>query len=588
MRTKTIATIYIVTMLVLFSVVNVSFYNSASNTIIEDQKTDIEDMIDNLKFTFQSAQAGELLFEGSLAEGLRYAAIAAQNELPSKLEDVTNKQLLEVSKKLQIDGITLFKYSEEIDDFVAVKSSIPDEIGLKTGRFTYGLWNVVFKQLMSDKHEATPIENFGENLPNFWAGQYDTTTSDPTKILKWGYYNDGTTDYLINTYISSDSIFKFHEISGIDFHIQKLIENNPFLKEIAILNDKIFQGEWKSPVKGYPIWHSERTVLFGSYEYAVKEDLDLAAQSVSKGESLHFDQIVDGKRVMKSYVPLQLDTNVAKEFNRLIVIATSDVEIIDNMMKEKQEKMLLASFAALAISTIILWTISHFINRQNKISSDIQSMYVDNIDSLFKTIKEYHHDYNNQIFALAGLSSLKKYDAMDDYLKTLTRMNTSLNNIINIHIPAFSGLIQTKLAIASENDIQFEHDFEGFDKVHLSSIKVMDTVRIIGNIIDNAFYAMIDTELTTKKLVMYGTVQKGYMTFRISNNGSKIPKEYLSKIFDHGYSTKSKKNNSGLGLAIVNNIVKKYKGQINVESNEEETTFTVLIPLTNREYKNKD
>ena len=67
---------------------------------------------------------------------------------------------------------------------------------------------------------------------------------------------------------------------------------------------------------------------------------------------------------------------------------------------------------------------------------------------------------------------------------------------------------------------------------------------------------------------------------KISDTGSGIPKENLSKIFDPFFTTKDVGKGTGLGMNIAYNIIKKHKGTIDVESTVGEgTTFTIRIPV---------
>ena len=68
-----------------------------------------------------------------------------------------------------------------------------------------------------------------------------------------------------------------------------------------------------------------------------------------------------------------------------------------------------------------------------------------------------------------------------------------------------------------------------------------------------------------------------FVRFDISDTGTGIPKENLSKIFEPYFSTKE--TGTGLGLAIVHKIVDVHNGTIDVESGEGDgTKFTVKLP----------
>jgi PAS domain S-box-containing protein len=70
-----------------------------------------------------------------------------------------------------------------------------------------------------------------------------------------------------------------------------------------------------------------------------------------------------------------------------------------------------------------------------------------------------------------------------------------------------------------------------------------------------------------------------YIKIKISDNGPGIPAELHEKIFDPYFTTKEVGKGSGMGLAVVQGIVNKHKGGINVESEPGKgATFTILLP----------
>ena len=71
-----------------------------------------------------------------------------------------------------------------------------------------------------------------------------------------------------------------------------------------------------------------------------------------------------------------------------------------------------------------------------------------------------------------------------------------------------------------------------------------------------------------------------YVKIKISDTGSGIPKENLTRIFDPFFTTKDVGKGTGLGLNVAYNIIKKHHGKIDVKSSEGKgTTFTIKIPV---------
>jgi signal transduction histidine kinase len=70
----------------------------------------------------------------------------------------------------------------------------------------------------------------------------------------------------------------------------------------------------------------------------------------------------------------------------------------------------------------------------------------------------------------------------------------------------------------------------------------------------------------------------------IADSGPGIPKEYLSKIFDPFFTTKGQGEGSGLGLTVARRIIRKFGGDIRIESQEASgtaciVTLPVIAPL---------
>ena len=73
---------------------------------------------------------------------------------------------------------------------------------------------------------------------------------------------------------------------------------------------------------------------------------------------------------------------------------------------------------------------------------------------------------------------------------------------------------------------------------------------------------------------------KEYVEIKISDTGSGISREDISKIFEPFFSTKGQKGN-GLGLAVIWGIIDNHNGTINVESEMSKgTTFIIRLPLS--------
>jgi len=102
------------------------------------------------------------------------------------------------------------------------------------------------------------------------------------------------------------------------------------------------------------------------------------------------------------------------------------------------------------------------------------------------------------------------------------------------------------------------------------------------NIIDNAIFALPKNgELTIET-----SCNKNNVKVCIIDNGPGIPKEILSRIFDPFFTTKKVGEGTGIGLDIVNRIIKHHNGEVKVNSVPGRTEFAISIPALQN--KNQD
>ena len=114
--------------------------------------------------------------------------------------------------------------------------------------------------------------------------------------------------------------------------------------------------------------------------------------------------------------------------------------------------------------------------------------------------------------------------------------------------------------------------------------------QVVENVLINAKDAMPDggiveliAENTTIGTNIRSVKQGNYVRIIIKDQGTGIPRENLSRIFDPYFTTKKKKERGGigLGLAISDSIIKYHNGLISVESIVNSgTTFSIYLAAT--------
>ena len=100
---------------------------------------------------------------------------------------------------------------------------------------------------------------------------------------------------------------------------------------------------------------------------------------------------------------------------------------------------------------------------------------------------------------------------------------------------------------------------------------------MILNILKNALFAV---EKEHGIITIKTSIKDDFVIIDIKDNGKGIPKNELDDIFKPFFTTKSKKDGSGLGLFICKDIIEKYNGTIKVKSVlDKGTTITITLPV---------
>lgn len=101
--------------------------------------------------------------------------------------------------------------------------------------------------------------------------------------------------------------------------------------------------------------------------------------------------------------------------------------------------------------------------------------------------------------------------------------------------------------------------------------------QLMVNLITNAKDATIGKE--NRKIIVETSLLKGELLLTVSDNGSGIPESIREKIFEPFFTTKDVNKGTGIGLSLVNTIVKEHNGKIALDSVVGEgTTFKIFIP----------
>ncbi|MEK0313488.1 PAS domain S-box protein [Cohnella sp. 56] len=266
--------------------------------------------------------------ERAQEQKLLAASIAIQSSLDPDIANVKNEELVALSDKLGLEGISLWVKTS--DDIVVKRSSEQDELNL--GSRTMDYWYKAFQQLLA--REPVTVKQ-GKAMKNFWSGPFNYATSDPDKILKWGEYYDGTTNYMINPFMRGDMFLKFKDTFGTERLVKQLLADNPDILEITGIDPNFFG---KAPIikikKGKPIYNLDvRDIVFGTYNYKDDADVEHVNEAITSGDTVTAGLKSGGKSILRSYIPIHGDQDyiVSVSFDRSAMSADLNRRLLLNV-----------------------------------------------------------------------------------------------------------------------------------------------------------------------------------------------------------------------------------------------------------------
>lgn len=212
----------------------------------------------------------------------------------------------------------------------------------------------------------------------------------------------------------------------------------------------------------------------------------------------------------------------------------------------------------------IQYLVKENINRELEKIKDSQissmSIYSKHIESLYKEIKSFRHDYTNILVSLNESIKNRDIDGIEsiynsvllDSDKTFYNTHYDIANLVNLDNLAMKSIISAKMFEAQSKQIRLSIEIEKVIKAP-SGIDLIELLKILAIFLDNAIEASLESSSPEISFVYFQEENRKIM---IIENSTKQEKINTKVIFYYGYSTKG--SSRGVGLANVYEIISTY------------------------------
>ena len=256
----------------------------------------------------------------------------------------------------------------------------------------------------------------------------------------------------------------------------------------------------------------------------------------------------------------QMVAGVAHEINTPLGFVKSNVEVVGDMLREHEARLipLLTAIDLLAISD----------------------------DATLGKARTALMRGRAALTGAAGLADAKELltDALDG-LKSIASLVHNLKGFARVDrdgmdLADLNECVRSALAVAGHSlreRVDLRTELGELPKVRCMPAQIN---QVILNLVNNAAQAMPDGGTLA---VATRSTTEGSVEVAVSDTGSGIADDVLPRIFDPFYTTKSVGEGTGLGLSIVHKIVQGHGGSIHVRTAVGQgTTFTVSLPVEPR------
>ncbi|MHA4849422.1 MULTISPECIES: sensor histidine kinase [Rhodococcus] len=199
--------------------------------------------------------------------------------------------------------------------------------------------------------------------------------------------------------------------------------------------------------------------------------------------------------------------------------------------------------------------------------------------SVTDTLRAQTHEFANQLHTISGLTQLGDYDAVTEFVGTLTRRRAEISDAVTQRIsdPAVAALLIAKTSLAAETGVSLT--LEPDSRLHaLDPELATDVITVVGNLIDNAVdvseggpHATISIRITDGDGIL----------IEVADSGPGVPESMREEIFSRGVTSKTGvPGGRGIGLALVRLVSAQHGGFASVSDapGTGGALFTVHVP----------
>ena len=205
----------------------------------------------------------------------------------------------------------------------------------------------------------------------------------------------------------------------------------------------------------------------------------------------------------------------------------------------------------------------------SKQKDELEYQHLQQLQEQYEKSRKILHDMKNHILAIEGLSFSENTRAKEYINKVIENIDKN-NSGFNTRNKIISTLVNSKIEKTKTEGICFHVEVQDLD---FDFINDLDWVIILGNVLDNAIEACQQIREGERRIELHIHQYKKMLIIRLENSVENKPD------FQGGILHSNKPGHFGIGLSNVQDTVKKYGGDIELEFNDSCFKIRIIIPV---------
>jgi signal transduction histidine kinase len=227
--------------------------------------------------------------------------------------------------------------------------------------------------------------------------------------------------------------------------------------------------------------------------------------------------------------------------------------------------MLLSDHAAIAIRT------AHLLDDTRR--------QVEGLSLIVRSLRAQAHEHSNRLHAIYGLLALGEAEQARRMIASIEESYHSIYGRVTgrIENATLAGFLVAESAIALQSGIRLTLDARSrLDRLP-HALDDLDALTVLGNLVHNAIEAVAEMPPTRRKVTVAMLQNARSTTFRVRDWGPGLPSREADGLLERGFTTKV--GHGGIGLSLVQSIVRRCRGTIDFEQfRRGGTAVTVRFP----------